>query len=82
MKPLGPTDRYRLHELKIAPSMVTPDGKIIWWAGRKRLCISTFDKVAIVPTGATILMVSENDYRELQAALFPPRSPPDILAAG
>lgn len=82
MKPLGVTDRYRLRDLKITPSMIVPDGKVIWWAGRKRLQIGTFENIAIIPTGATDVTVSIENYRELRAALYPPREPSTILAAG
>lgn len=79
---LSNTDRYRLRELRITPSVIPPKGTVIWWKGRKRLYIGEFAKIAIVPAGADGVMVSTEDFLELDAALNPPRAPPDILAAG
>lgn len=82
MKPLGVTDRYRLRALKITPSPIAPKGKVIWWQGRKRLGFGAFEKIAIIPGGADGVTVSIEDHAELEAELYPPKYPPDILAAG
>lgn len=82
MKPLTVTERYRLRDLKITQSTIVPKGKVIWWQGRKRLSIDTFDRIKFIPSGADGVQVSVEDHAELHAELYPPRYPKDILAAG
>ena len=80
---LSITDRTRLRDINIISSMTVPDGKVIWWAGRKRLAFGAFKNIAIIPTGADSASVLEADYRELRAALYQRRAEAStILAAG
>lgn len=60
---LSVTDRYRVLDLKLMPSQVVPDGKLMWLRGRKIIGYGTTDKIATVPREADGVMLSIADHR-------------------
>jgi hypothetical protein len=61
------TDRYALRALKLLPSQVCHDGKIMWLKGRKIIGYGTMENVGIIPREADGAMISRADYERVMA---------------